>query len=86
LDMIRRAFGRMADAWGAGRPLSPYPRSRTEGRYAPFIFMREIGGKADDWGALITAWLETECLVWEQTDSKSKRMGLRVLAVPGTQN
>lgn len=83
MDMIRRAFGRMADAWGAGRPLSPHPRSRTEGRYAPFIFMREIGGKAEDWAGLITAWLETECLAWEQTDSKSKRMGLQVLAMPG---
>jgi hypothetical protein len=83
MDMIRRAFGRMADAWGAGRPLSPHPRARTEGRYAPFIFMREIGGKAEDWAALITAWLETECLAWAQTDSKSKRMGLQVLAMPG---
>lgn len=86
MDMIRRAFGRMADAWGAGRPLSPHARSRTEGRYAPLIFMREIGGKADEWASLITSWLETECLVWEQTDSKSKRMGLRVLALPGAQN
>ena len=86
MDMIRRAFGRMADAWGAGRPMSPHARARTEGRYAPLIFMREIGGKADDWAELITAWLETDCLAWEQMDSKSKRMGLRVLAVPGAQN
>lgn len=83
-DMIKKAFGRMADAWGAGRPLSPHARARTEGRYAPFIFMRELGGTAEEWASLITSWLENDCLGWEQTDSKSKRMGLRVLALPGT--
>lgn len=83
MDMIRRAFGRMADAWGNGRPLSPHARARTEGRFAPLIFARELGGEASEWTSLITSWLETECLAFEQYNSSTKRRGLRVLQIPG---
>jgi RecA-family ATPase len=85
IEQIRRAFGRMADAWGEGRPLSPHARARTEGRYAPPILARQFGGTAEEWASLIQSWLETECLSFEQSDSRTKSKGLRVLAIPGAQ-
>ena len=82
--MIHRAFGRLADAWVAGNPLSHKPQTRNDGRYAPLIFRREIGGNSKEWESLIRAWLETECLVFDQVDSHTKRRGLRVQHIPAS--
>lgn len=82
--MIHRAFGRITDAWTAGNPLSHKPQTRKDGRYAPLIFRREIGGKSEEWSDLITSWLESECLIFEQVNSNTKRMGLKAQRVPGT--
>ena len=84
LSQIRKAFGRLADAWGSKRPLSPHARSRTEGRFAPPILAREFGGNADQWASLIQSWLETDCLAFDEYDKRTKSKGLRVLAMPGT--
>lgn len=80
---IVRAFGMMADAWGNQRPLSHRPETRKDGRYAPRIFVSQIGGTAEEWAALLASWLETECLAYDTCDSRMKKMGLRVLNVPG---
>lgn len=85
MAQIRKAFGKLADAWGSKRPLSPHARSRTEGRYAPPILAREFGGDADQWASLIQSWLETDCLAFDEFDKRTKSRGLRVLALPGTQ-
>lgn len=82
--MIHRAFGRLADAWMGGNPLSHKPQTRNDGRYAPMIFKREIGGSSKEWESLIRAWLETECLVFDQVSSNTKRRGLKVLHVPAS--
>lgn len=82
-EMIRKAFGRMADAWGAGNPLSHKIQTRKDGRYAPLIFFRELGGTTEEWASLITSWLETECLIFDVVSTKTKRRGLRVEHVPG---
>jgi hypothetical protein len=82
--MIHRAFGRLADAWVAGNPLSHKPQTRNDGRYAPLIFRREIGGNSKEWESLIRAWLETECLVFDQVDSHTKRRGLKVQHIPAS--
>jgi hypothetical protein len=78
-DMIRRAFGMMADAWGAGKPLSNKVQTRTSGRYAPAIFKRQIGGSADAWKELICCWLENGNLTEEVADNRSKLTGLNVI-------
>jgi hypothetical protein len=82
--MIHRAFGRMTDAWMSGNPLSHKPQTRNDGRYAPMILKREIGGSAKEWESLIRAWLETECLVFDQVNSVTKRRGLKVLHIPAS--
>lgn len=83
-DQIRRAFGKMADAWASGNPMSHRPETRKDGRYAPHLLRRELGGDADEWAELIQSWLEESCLIFEVSDNKTKRKGLRVEHVPAT--
>lgn len=78
-DKIAAAFGMLADAWGAGKPLSSKPQTRKDGRYAPSIFASQIGGDAQGWDSLIESWLASGCLSYEEYDTRSKKMGLRVL-------
>lgn len=78
-DMIARAFGIMADAWGDGRPMSHRTETRRDGRYAPRILSNRIGGEASDWAALISAWLENDNLSVEVVNKNTKAKGLRVL-------
>lgn len=78
-DWIARAFGMMADAWGAGRPMSPKSQTRSEGRFAPSIFASQIGGDATEWAALITSWLEQGAVSYECYDKHAKKYGLQVL-------
>lgn len=82
MEQIRRAFGRMTDAWANGNPLSHKVQTRKDGRYAPQILSRELGGSAREWEDLIQSWLENECLVFDKANSNTKRMGLRVESMP----
>lgn len=79
MDQIRNAFGMMADAWISGLPLSNKPQTRTDGRYAPLIFKRKLGGDANAWQELIAAWLEGGNLIIDVADKKTKKSGLRVM-------
>lgn len=78
-DMIRQAFGIMADAWGDGRPLSHRPQTMRDGRYAPRIFATRIGGDADEWAGLVTDWLQNDCLGFDMVNKNTKVKGLQVL-------
>lgn len=79
MDQIRQAFGIMADAWAAGKPLSNKPQTRRDGRYAPQIFARKLDGDAGTWEHHIELWLENGNLEFEIYDTHSKKMGLRVV-------
>jgi hypothetical protein len=81
--MIRKAFGKMTDAWASGNPLSHKIQTRKDGRYAPLIFRREIGGDGKEWESYLVSWLETECLVFDMVSTVTKRRGLRVQHLPG---
>lgn len=76
---IRSAFGMMIDAWTAARALSHRPETRRDGRFAPALFAKKIGGKEGDWTSLITSWLENGNLSFEEFDRRNKTRGLRVL-------
>lgn len=78
-DWIAQAFGIMADAWGDKRPLSNKPQTQRDGRYAPAIFARKIGGEAQTWAEHISVWLENGCLSIEVADKHAKVSGLRVI-------
>lgn len=78
-DAIVKAFAVMVDAWTEGKPLSNKPQSRDTGRYAPAIFSREFGGRADVWKDHISEWIYQGCISFEVRDAKAKLSGLRVL-------
>lgn len=78
-DSIAQAFGMMADAWGAGKPLSSKPQTRDAGRYAPSIFAARLGGEASAWKSLLADWLESGVVAFEVLDRKNHISGLRVI-------
>lgn len=78
-EQIARAFGILADAWGAGRPLSTSPNTREQGRYAPSVLAGRIGCTEAVIKTFLVSWLETDCLAIEEVDSHSKTKGIRVL-------
>lgn len=78
-DQIRGAFSILTDAWLANKPLSHKPQTRNDGRYAPEILSKRIGGDASAWSAHIAEWLENECLSFDEYDKRAKTKGLRVV-------
>lgn len=79
MDMIASAFGMMADAWSKGVPLSNKPQTRTDGRYAPIIFRKHLGGDCEAWKDAISAWLENGNVMLAVADKTTKKSGLQVL-------
>lgn len=77
-DQIGRAFGMLADRWGEGRPMSNAPQTKRDGRYAPSIFAREIGGTAEMWADYIIQWLENGALSIIELNGHSRIKGLKV--------
>lgn len=78
-EQIGTAFGILADAWAAGRPLSTSPNTRDQGRYAPSVLSNRLGAPEVVIKTFLVSWLETNCLAIEETDSHSKSKGIRVL-------
>lgn len=78
-DQIRGAFAILADAWAAGNPLSHRPETRKDGRHAPSIFSKRLGGDADTWAEALATWLESSAIAFEMYDKRAKRKGLQVL-------
>ncbi len=77
--VIDQAFNAIAEAWHDGRPLSNKHQSRNDGRYAPSIFTKRLGGSEKAWRDHIEAWLESGHLSVEEFDRRNKKFGLRVL-------
>jgi hypothetical protein len=78
-SQISEAFGILADAWSEGKPLSSKPQTKRDGRFAPGIFARRIGGTAEAWESLLFSWLENGAVSYELFDRKAKISGLRVM-------
>lgn len=79
MEMVRRAFVLIGEAWRAGKPLSNAPQTKREGRFAPRVFTSQIGGAADAWSSLIEGWLMNGKVEIEEVSSHSKLKGLHVL-------
>lgn len=67
------------DAWKAKHPFSMAPQSKASGRYAP----RALGQQFDLPGkvieTLLTSWIDNAIVAVEETDSHTKKRGLKVL-------
>jgi hypothetical protein len=78
-EQIEKAFGVIADAWGAGKPLSTSPNTREQGRYAAAVLAGRLGADERLVRSMLTSWLENDCLEIVEYDKHSKSKGLRVL-------
>ena len=82
-EQVVRAFGVIADAWTASKPLSMSGQTKKLGRYAPRILSKKLQCSQATITQFLTSWLENECLEVGICDPKNKIKGLRVLEVPG---
>jgi len=79
MEQVRGAFSILTDAWCANKPLSHKPQTKADGRYAPLILSKRLGGDVDVWVEHIAGWLENGCLSFELFDRTAKKYGLQVL-------
>lgn len=85
-EQIARAFGIIADAWSAGRPLSASPNTRSQGRYAVSVIANKLGVSEGVIRPLLVSWIEHARLSIEEVDSHSKAKGLMVIDPIGGRN
>ncbi|WP_159975846.1 MULTISPECIES: helicase RepA family protein [unclassified Novosphingobium] len=79
-EAIDQAFGLLTGAWSEGKALSNKTQTRSDGRYAPSIFTKRLGGSEKAWKEHIEAWLESGHLTLEEYDRRNKKFGLRVIS------
>ena len=70
-------------AWEAGRPMSPYPQSRREGRYVVDQLARPFDMDPNLVERVVNHWLSTNVLIYEIVDANTKRKGLKVVDPKG---
>jgi len=68
----------IADAWTAGRPWSPYPNTKREGRFATANIMSGWDISKEMAERVIEAWLQNDVLEVAVADARTKLRGLRV--------
>ena len=78
LQVVQKVLKAMQGAWEAGKPWSPHPRSRSEGRYA-IMHMHSAGIPADKAQTLLEDWLMRGQIVLDMFDRNTKQRGLRVV-------
>jgi hypothetical protein len=82
-EQIVKVFGLLADAWGAKKPFSVSPQTKSFGRYAPRLLARVASCSEATMTDYLGSWIETGCLEIAQYDSNTKARGIRVLDMPG---
>jgi hypothetical protein len=78
MSVCREIVKVIGDAWGRGKPWSPYPQTQAEGRYAPYNVARTFGVKSETVSMMITDWLANDVLTLDVFDKRSKQKGLKV--------
>ena len=68
----------MREAWDVGKPWSPHPQSRKQGRYAHF-HMGEFGVNAKTADQILDQWSMNGVLSLEVRDKNTKLQGYRVI-------
>lgn len=72
LDLVRTA-------WFAGKPMSPYPQTRKQGRYSHSIIAQKFDLPEKLVETMIETWLVNQVLSYEVADKSSKMYGLKVI-------
>jgi len=68
----------ISDAWTAGRPWSPYPNTKREGRFATANIMSGWDISKEMAERVVEAWLQNDVLEVAVADARTKLRGLRV--------
>ena len=67
------------DAWKAKNPFSMAPQSQKSGRYAPRALGQQFNLEGQVIENLLTGWIDNAIVTVEETDSHTKKRGLKVL-------
>jgi RecA-family ATPase len=78
-DQINQIFDEIERAWSAGKAWSHRPETRNNGRMLQVWAKRKLGVAEKELTTLLGEWLMEGFLVSDQTDSRNKTWGLRVL-------
>lgn len=73
----------MHRAWEAGRPWSPYPQARREGRYAVDHLSKAFEMEPDLVERVLNHWTTANIVAYEIHDTNTKRKGLKVVDAAG---
>ena len=75
--VINMMLDALQQAWDEGKPWSPKPQTRREGRYA-IPHMVRYGVNEEMAEKVLQSWLDAQIVVYDICDSHSKSKGLRV--------
>jgi AAA domain/Bifunctional DNA primase/polymerase, N-terminal len=76
--VLNKILDAMREAWDVGKPWSPHPQSRKQGRYAHF-HMGEFGVNAKTADQILDQWSMNGVLSLEVRDKNTKLQGYRVI-------
>ena len=77
-DICRKILQAIGTAWHSGKPWSPYPQTRKQGRYAASIIKQQFDVSEKVAESIIDAWLNNQIISYEMADKHSKMQGLKV--------
>jgi hypothetical protein len=77
-ETCRRILAAIREAWAQGQPWSPWPQTKSQGRYAPRNIHSMFGINASLAQDMIETWLRSGILSVGLYDSHSKAKGLKV--------
>jgi hypothetical protein len=77
-EACKRILQAISTAWHSGKPWSPYPQTRKQGRYAVAIIKQQFDVSEKVAESMIDTWLNNEVLSYEMADKHAKMQGLKV--------
>jgi hypothetical protein len=77
-DACKKILQAISTAWHSGKPWSPYPQTRKQGRYAASIIKQQFDVSEKVAENMIDTWLNNQILSYEMADKHAKMQGLKV--------
>jgi hypothetical protein len=77
----RSILEKIDQCWQSGKPLSSYPQTRKQGRYAAAVIKQQFDVTEKVAERLIDEWLNDGVISYEVSDKHSKLQGLKVTGI-----
>ena len=77
-EACKKILQAISTAWHSGKPWSPYPQTRKQGRYAASIIKQQFDVSEKVAENMIDTWLNNQVLSYEMADKHAKMQGLKV--------